>query len=279
MKKRIVTGVLIALALIILVCVQGWGLRLTWFVCMAISIGECYHALALKGFRPVRWVGFLYAAAALPAYLYLGGEDGLVLAMLACFCIGMGAIVLTGQADLPRAVATVLPIVYPGFLFSLMFPLQDQSQFMMCVLALMMLFVIPLMGDVGAYFVGCKFGRHKLSPVISPKKTIEGAVGGLAFSVISAVLFAWAVSKLPQIWPAREVFQIEVGPLWHYAVLGLAGGVFSQFGDLTASMIKRYCGVKDYGRIFPGHGGMLDRFDSVLFMSVITYAYFILLRG
>jgi len=62
-------------------------------------------------------------------------------------------------------------------------------------------------------------------------------------------------------------------------VLGLLGGVFAQFGDLTASMIKRYCGVKDYGNIFPGHGGMLDRFDSVLFMSVITYAYFILLRG
>jgi len=279
MKKRIATGVLIALALIILVCVQGWGLRLAWFVCMAIAIGECYHALAIKGMQPIRWVGMLYALSALPAYLYLGGEDGLVLAMLACFCIGMGAVVLTGKADLPRAVATVLPIVYPGFLFSLMFPLQDQPDRMMCVLALVTLFVIPLMGDVGAYFVGCKFGRHKLSPIISPKKTIEGAVGGLVFSTVFGVLCAWVVGLLPQIWPAKEILQVNVGPLWHYAVLGLLGGVFAQFGDLTASMIKRYCGVKDYGNIFPGHGGMLDRFDSVLFMSVITYAYFILLRG
>ena len=72
---------------------------------------------------------------------------------------------------------------------------------------------------------------------------------------------------------------MDVGPVWQYALVGLVGGVFAQFGDLTASMVKRFCGEKDFGKLFPGHGGMLDRFDSVLFMSVVCYTYFILLRG
>ena len=279
MTKRTVTGLCIAAALAILIHVQGLGLRLAWFVCMAVAIWECYEAFSLKGLKPIRWVGLLYAAAALPSYLYLGGEGGLVTAMVVCFILGTGVVLLTGKPDLPRAAATVMPIMYPGFLFALMFPLQDQPDKMMCILALAILFAVPLLGDVGAYLVGSRFGKRKLCPLISPHKTVEGAVGGLVSSVLAAILLSHIAARIPDAFPKYECMRVYVGPVWHYALLGLAGGAFAQFGDLTASMLKRYCGEKDFGNIFPGHGGMLDRFDSVLFMSAVCYIYFIILRG
>ena len=279
MSKRTITGLCIAAALGILIHVQGLALRLFWIICMAVSIWECYEAFSLKGVKPLRWVGLLYALAALPSYLYLGGEGGLVMAMVFCFIIGCGAVLLSGKPDLPRAAATVMPIMYPGFLFALMFPLQDQPEVMMRILSLAMLFAVPLLGDVGAYLVGCRFGKHKLCPAISPHKTVEGAVGGMVSSVLAAILLSHIAARIPDAFPRFEPIHIYVGPVWHYMILGLVGSAFSQFGDLTASMIKRFCGEKDFGNLFPGHGGMLDRFDSVLFMSVVTYAYFIVLRG
>ena len=279
MNKRTITGLCIAVALAILIHVQGLPLRLFWIICMAVSIWECYNAFSLKGVKPLRWVGLLYAAAALPSYLYLGGEGGLVMDMVFCFIIGCGAVLLSGKPDLPRAAATVMPIMYPGFLFALTLPLQDQPDKLMAIMSLGILFAVPLMGDVGAYLVGSKWGKHKLCPAISPHKTIEGAVGGVVFSVAASVLLSHIAARIPDAFHKYETLRVTVGPLWHYYLLGIVGSVFSQFGDLTASMIKRFCGEKDFGKLFPGHGGMLDRFDSVLFMSVVTYAYFIVLRG
>lgn len=280
MNKRTATGLCLAVALGILVFARGWYLRAAWLILMAAGIYECYEALKIKGLKPIRLVGFGFAAAALPCYLFLGGEAGILTAMGFFLCLGMGAVLLTGKPDLPRAAATVLPVVYPGMLFCMVFPLIDIPDARMSALSLVMLFVIPLMGDVGAFLVGSKMGRHKLSPEVSPHKTVEGALGGLACSVAFAMAFAQIAGRLTSFtFGQAPLAPASVGPAWHFALLGLVGSAFAQFGDLTASMIKRYCGVKDYGNVFPGHGGVLDRFDSVLFMSVVTYVYFVLLRG
>jgi phosphatidate cytidylyltransferase len=112
-----------------------------------------------------------------------------------------------------------------------------------------------------AYFTGLLLGRHKLAPKISPKKTIEGAVGGVAGSVLLCGLFGYfAVPPL----------------LTHCIALGVLGGVVSQLGDLTASIFKRKMGIKDYGNLIPGHGGVLDRFDSVLFTAPAVYYYIVI---
>lgn len=114
--------------------------------------------------------------------------------------------------------------------------------------------------DTFAYFTGRFFGRHKLNPVISPKKTVEGSVGGILFCMISFVLFGVVMQY------GKWHFTV------HYPLLLLAGllcSVVSQAGDLITSLIKREHGVKDYGKIFPGHGGVLDRFDSVLAISPV----------
>ena len=113
--------------------------------------------------------------------------------------------------------------------------------------------------DIFAYFGGYFFGKHKLCPVISPKKTIEGAISGILGSIAFCMLFGYFFS-------VKEGMQI-----WEYALIGAAGGIISQFGDLTASIFKRKIGIKDYGTLIPGHGGVMDRFDSVLFTAPMVY--------
>ena len=133
------------------------------------------------------------------------------------------------------------------------------------------LFLMPFIGswvtDTFAYFTGRLFGRHKLAPVISPKKTVEGSLGGILFAVAVFALYGWIVSSY--------------GPVPNYPILLLAGllvSVVSQIGDLALSAIKREYGIKDYSRLFPGHGGVLDRFDSVIATAPLVL-YFCLLGG
>lgn len=125
-------------------------------------------------------------------------------------------------------------------------------------------FLVPWISDSGSYFVGINLGRHKLIPDVSPKKTVEGAVGGILFGVLSAIVFGLIISY---------TFSIEVS----YPALIIAGFVMcilSQFGDLIASLIKRHYNKKDYGTVFPGHGGVMDRFDSIIATAPFLYILF-----
>lgn len=117
-----------------------------------------------------------------------------------------------------------------------------------------------LMGDTGAYFVGSKFGRHKLIPKVSPKKSLEGAIGGLVFSGLSAVLFS-------------HFFHLPF-PWWFCLLVGICTGIAGQIGDLMESAFKRAGGYKDSGNLLPGHGGFLDRIDSLILGIPITYILF-----
>ena len=121
----------------------------------------------------------------------------------------------------------------------------------------LLVFLAAWITDTFAYFTGFFLGKHKLCPNISPKKTVEGAVGGVVFCIISFLVYGIVVSGMFKIQPNY------VG----LAVVGLVMSVLAQVGDLLASVIKRTYGVKDYGRVFPGHGGVLDRFDSVLLLA------------
>ena len=131
-------------------------------------------------------------------------------------------------------------------------------------------------GDSAAYFAGRFFGRHKLAPVVSPHKTVEGAVGGVLGSVVLGLLATWIYSSIS----GRFVFLTVEVTLRHYllvALLGMVASVLGILGDLFASAVKRQVGIKDYGTIFPGHGGILDRFDSVMFVApfvAIAVRYF-----
>jgi len=123
----------------------------------------------------------------------------------------------------------------------------------------MLTMLLAWLSDTGAYFTGKAFGRHKLYPLISPKKTVEGAVGGLVAAVLSALGMHYTL--LPEL------------PVSHAVGLGVVAGAFGQLGDLFASLLKRSTGVKDSGKILPGHGGILDRIDALLITAALTWLY------
>ena len=126
--------------------------------------------------------------------------------------------------------------------------------------------IIPWMADAGAYFIGSFFGRHKLCPKISPKKTVEGALGGILFGILGAVIDALVF----QVWlfpGSEQIYYINL------VIIAFLCAVVSIIGDLSFSLIKRSCHVKDYGSVIPGHGGILDRCDSIIFAAPLLLVY------
>lgn len=134
----------------------------------------------------------------------------------------------------------------------------EQGLYMLAIAIL-----VCIITDIAAYCVGKGIGRHPLAPTVSPKKTIEGSVGGILFAVAGGVLIACILES-------AGLVSVSYGKLALYL---LFASVIGQFGDLSLSSVKRICGVKDYGALLPGHGGLLDRFDSLLFVLPFTYLF------
>lgn len=161
-------------------------------------------------------------------------------------------------------------IAFNDLMFALMMTLMISYFFSAIVLTrsgvqglwhLILIFVLAWIPDTGAYLCGSAFGKHKLAPVISPKKTVEGAVGGLVLCVAMTYLYAWIVGHFAQVSVNYPIVVL-------YAVLGT---LISILGDLTASLIKRHYNIKDYGTLIPGHGGIMDRFDSIWFVAPFVW--------
>ena len=224
-------------------------------------------------------VGFLaFIARALGA-----GENGrarraAMQAVLAVLCMGtlftavtlsMSGVILGKRPSFPNAAASVYP------LFTCLLPM---SMFMMMMNAtygqvpgialITMAFAVAFCCDAAAYFGGRAFGKRKLCPMISPKKTVEGAVFGFLGGLLGALVIRWVFI---------HVFRMAMPGIPATVVLGLLGSFAGQIGDLTASLLKRYSGIKDYGNVFPGHGGVMDRFDSVIFTLIVLYCYTLVL--
>ena len=129
-------------------------------------------------------------------------------------------------------------------------------------------------GDVFAYFAGYFFGKHKLAPVLSPKKTKEGAVGGVAGSVVITWLILWAYSMLKPVLEGTAIeYSFDAQHIIAMGIIAACGSVVGMVGDLFASAVKRQSGIKDYGNLMPGHGGVMDRFDSVLLVAPIVSSF------
>lgn len=130
---------------------------------------------------------------------------------------------------------------------------------------MLLIFICAWSCDTFAYFSGRLFGKHKLIPHVSPNKTVEGSIGGVIGAIICCLIYLFILCKIPTIDFIVRINHWILG----FAVIGLVGGIFSQIGDLIASSIKRDEDIKDFGWIFPGHGGFMDRFDSVMFIAPI----------
>ncbi len=134
-------------------------------------------------------------------------------------------------------------------------------------------FLLAFMSDIGAYFTGVFFGKHKLCPIVSPKKTVEGLVGGVVLATLSMLVYGLVLQYIFRSGVDMGL-RVNFGYLLIFGILGSLGGVF---GDLSLSVIKRQTGIKDYGNLIPGHGGIMDRFDSVLVTAPLTEALLLIL--
>lgn len=256
MKTRIITGVVSAAALAAVLALGGIVLDIMVLLAMTVATVEMLGTFTQGGKNPTRIVPLACAILHVPAFWLLGSAGCMVVTVLGIIGV-MVSMTLRKRPAWEDAVGDFVSLfVQIPFVFLLaLFRIEPHRVGLLMVIAS---FAIALAGDTAAYFVGSFLGRHKMNPALSPKKTWEGAAGGLAGSMIAAVVIGLLADKTP---------------VWHWILLGVVGGVAGQMGDLLASMMKRFNGVKDYGKIFPGHGGVMDRVDSVILCAAVLYAY------
>ena len=267
MTQRIVTAALLIIALTGLLILGGWYFAIGALVAVTLCIYEEQRAIIGRGYYPVQWISYAALAASVPLMMYFSAVVIIPMVTIVSFLVLLQIMRRAEPtlADVAMSLLPVLTIVLPGMC---LFGILDTPLRRMQAMLLTMVFAIAVGGDTFALFVGTAIGGKKLCPNISPRKTVAGAIGGLAGSVLLAWLTGLIFAKvLP-----TQAFP----PMWANIVVGVVGGVAAQMGDLFASMVKRHCAVKDFGSLFPGHGGMLDRMDSILFSAIIVYSYRVL---
>lgn len=271
MKTRMISAAVAIVLLAAVVYMGSLAIGLAVFILALFGIYEFYRALAKGGFKPVYPAGFL---ACLPL-LYLAGSGmlpdvagtvgadailrgvaiGVFVLLVLLFCL---LIFLHSKYTLADISVTLFGIAYVVFLFSFITLTRNLEN---GYLYIWLIFIGAWATDIFAYFTGVTIGKTKILPKVSPKKSIEGSIGGVVGCMAAMLLFGL-------------YFESVLGvPLYHFAILGGICGVVSQIGDWAASAVKRAVNIKDYGNIMPGHGGVLDRLDSILFVAPAVYFY------
>lgn len=265
--KRIITA-LLGVPVAVYVIHTGAELFFGAMVLLVVLAWREYrNMLAARQFHVFHFIGLMAAVLMLACAWQGNAQESIMVLFLLSMTAFLASIFLNKTHSLPDAAFTVLGVVYVGIgfshLVSLRFLQAEQwihtpwARLQVGEAYLWLAFLGTWASDTFAYFVGSLLGKHKLCPSVSPGKTIEGALGGLSGSILFVALLGM-------------LFQV---PLIHGIVLGLLVGLAAPLGDLAESGLKRFCGVKDSGQLLPGHGGILDRFDSILFAVPAVYYY------
>lgn len=269
MKTRIISGaVLVALLVGLLFASTQWS-PIIYIACAVLSAIGVYEALYATGIvknKIITAVGSIFSVLYVlrpvlaefftaKAFKVIYITDGTFL--ITVFCLVQFALYLKFHKDIKlegMLGMIVLPIIiaYAFLSFAMLTIIQTS------LLYIVLVFCWSAVADTGAYFTGVAIGKHKMAPVISPKKSWEGLIGG----IISSILVVFGVCML-----YRYCFDVKVN-IVNALIITPIFVLIGVMGDLTASLIKRKCGIKDFGRLIPGHGGVLDRFDSILMISV-----------
>jgi len=257
LKQRVLTGGLLffGITAVLLLSEYAWILKT---VAAALSVLAAYELCRAGGYLEKRAFAFGTMAAAVFFALWGSPKLGGILLLAGL----VGAVCLMRQIQTRETVPEWMILAaasLSAYFFGLVTVLRAQPR---GGLLLTMVILIPVITDIGAYFFGKRFGRHKLAPVVSPKKTWEGSIGGTACVVAIGLLAAWMLERSGYV-------RLNIRYLVNYLLIA---SCISQFGDLAFSAVKRIAGIKDYGTLLPGHGGILDRFDSLL--PVIPFTVF-----
>ncbi len=260
MLSRILVAVIFIPVLIaVLLACPPVCLPIILAVMCAITVHEVMYAtgeVKNKGLI----VTSMVVAMVIPFWFYFGAEPIVGMALAFGFLVAAGSFAIASDRQVTFGqigIATFAAFVIPSLLsvFVLIADLEHEKFF------ILLPFVSAFTSDAFALFVGMACGKHKLAPKLSPKKTVEGSLGGFFGSVLCCVVYGFVVQYF---WGCVPNLPVLV-------LYGLVGSLLSQLGDLFFSYIKRESGIKDYGHLLPGHGGILDRFDSVIFCAPFTY--------
>jgi len=257
--NRFISSILFtALSIFTIFIAPTWFFSLIVFTLIGLALYEFYTMVEKKELFVYRYFGIILGVLVpLSVHLKIGGIvqdiEPLIIVIICLFTVMIQLTRRDNSQALKRMSVTLFGILYISWLFSFMIKIKFlPNGSLLCAF----LIAVTKGGDIGAYIAGNIFGRHTLIPRISPKKSIEGLIGGLIFSFVVAILFK----------PL-----LDFVACYHLLILGGVLGILAQLGDLSESLIKRDCGVKDASAIFPGLGGALDILDSLLFTAPVFY--------
>ena len=257
-----ITRLLSGIALVAILLATGiLGGNILWGFCLAISLiglHEFYKVFKIE--KNLGVIGYVFAIIYYLALIFYQGNVNGALFLAIELMVVAGAYVLKyPKYNTEQVFVSILGLLYLPMMLSYIYQIRIAED---GLFSLWLIFLCSWGCDTCAYCVGVLFGKHKLAPVLSPKKSIEGAVGGVVGAALLGALYGAVVKNQ----------MVMENPSLYYAIICAVRAVISQFGDLIASGIKRQHDIKDYGKLIPGHGGILDRFDSVIFTAPLIYA-------
>ena len=260
LNKRIISAVIGMVLLILIVVSSNIVLNISIAIIAIIALYELFSALKVqKNFLPAYLGYFSAVVIVFSDYFHPGWMRLLVYVYVALLLLLM--LIYYQKIDFNQIAVTFFAVIYICYFMAHIIFTRDLNNGSILI---WLIFLGAWATDTFAFFVGSFLGKKKLLPDISPKKTVAGALGGIVGCGLSFLLYGYIVHILGN----YSVHYINL------LLLGLLSSIFSQLGDLVASCIKRQYGVKDFGTIMPGHGGILDRFDSILFVAPVVY-YFV----
>lgn len=265
LKRTIVALILVPLLFIVTLWAPKIVLAVFVAAFSAIAVNELLYNTKLVC-HPRMLLYTMIMAFLIPLWIYFGNSyPAALIGMILFYILLFGELMFAhtripfAQAALCMAAGIMVPYLLSGLVRII---IMDHGRYF-----IMLPFVIAFASDIGAYFAGVTLGKHKLCPVISPKKTVEGLIGGLLLAVLGTVIYGLIL---------QFGFNFKVN-YFYVVIYGLVGALGGVFGDLSFSVIKRQTGIKDYGHLIPGHGGILDRFDSVIVVAPLTEALLLLI--
>ena len=265
MKTRFISGLVFTLIGMTMLLLQNDIIDTVIIILLCVlAMFEFYRAFRGIGLRPIDWIGYMSCLGIVPISKFVPVEYTILaykmFVPLIFISLFLYLIIPRVKRDVKDVAITGISIIYIPVLFSFMKLILNMSHG-----RLLIWYVLfgAFASDTFAYLIGCKYGKNKLCPSISPNKTIEGSIGGVFGVVIAYIILTIGINYYTEI--TMSVI--------YWILVGIVASISGQMGDLIASAIKRHCKIKDFGKIMPGHGGILDRFDSLIFVAPIVYIF------
>ena len=263
MFKRIITAVIGLPAVIFLVYYGGWPLLLMCLAVALVGLRELYHAFS-KTDKPIHLVGYIATVAYFVAAQHFGVGYWLLIALMLFIITAQTCmVVFFKKLTLKDITVSIYGFLYVPFLLSFIILVREHPLGQYYV---WLIFTSAFGCDTFAYLAGTTFGKRKLVNTPSPKKSVEGLIGGIIGASLVGWLYGFFVSRF-----ASADSYAMTNIMINAAVISFFGAIFCIIGDMAASAVKRHANIKDFGRVFPGHGGVLDRVDGIIFVAPIVY--------